>query len=72
MSCDAIALAQPTAVAALASGATRLVTPACSGKSGWTFSALVSNPQNSYLYVYLGVGTAQCGARCVATSLRAA
>ena len=63
-SCDAQALAQPAAAPALAAQASALVR-ACSGFSGYTFSARVLNPAGADVAVYLGVGAAQCGASCV-------
>ena len=59
--CDALALARPAAVPALAANTSSLVR-SCGGFSGHTFSALVRNPNRADIGVYLGVGAAQCGA----------
>ncbi len=59
--CDALALARPAAVPALATNTSSLV-HSCSGFSGYTFSALVRNPNQADIGVYLGVGAAQCTA----------
>ena len=57
--CDALALARPAAVAAMAPFSSTLVR-SCGGFSGFTFSAQVLNPDGAELGVYLGVGAEQC------------
>ena len=62
--CDLQALAQPAAVPSLAVNISARF-GACSGLSGYTFSALMRNPNNNDVAIYLGVGQAQCSAGCV-------
>ncbi len=71
--CNLVALTQPTAVPVLGVGASALVGGPCSGLNGYSFSARLRNPSRSDgstadVAMYLGVGAAQCGARCVGRS----
>ena len=63
--CDLQALVQPAAVPSLAGSTSALFGTPCSGLSGYTFSALMRNPNNADVAIYLGVGQAQCSAGCV-------